>query len=284
MKSQGQLRILTALVLLAVTLGAIFALPSDVFFLVLVALVTAAGVELLRMLRHWAPQAPFGVLLVLLPVLTLAAGFALRQGLRAPPEIVAAVVWGVTVLAAALLALWRSPIAEAAPAMGFMAFSLIYLAVPALCLYHLHRVDPWLVLVLVALVGLGDSAAYYVGTAIGRHKMAPTVSPKKSWEGSVAGFLAALLTMAVWCVVRRGGVGAGWLVAAGAAAAAAQTGDLIESLIKRGAGVKDSSQILPGHGGIYDRIDALLLAAPVFLLALWGLGLAGGKTLGTPGP
>jgi phosphatidate cytidylyltransferase len=283
-KSQGQLRILTALILLAVTLAAIFALPSDVFFLVVVALVTAAGVELVRMLRHWAPQAPFGLLLLLLPVLTLAAGFAVRQGLKAPPEVVAAVVWGGVVLAAALLALWRSPIAEAAPAMGFMTFSLIYLAVPALCLYHLHRVDPWLVLALVALVGLGDSAAYYVGTAIGRHKMAPQVSPKKSWEGSAAGFLAAILTMAVWCLVRRGGVDAGWLAAAAAAAAAAQTGDLIESLIKRGAGVKDSSQILPGHGGIYDRIDALLLAAPVFLLVLWGLGLAGGKTLGTPSP
>lgn len=284
MKSQGQLRILTAVVIVAVTLAAIFALPSDFFFLVIVALVSAAGVELVRMLRHWTPGAPFGVLLVLLPVLTLAAGYAVRQGLRAPPALISAVIWGGAVFLGGLVVLGRSPIAEAAPAMGFMAFFLIYLAVPALCLYHLHRADPWLVLVLVAMVGLGDSAAYYVGTAVGRHKMAPRVSPKKSWEGSAAGFLTALLTMAVWCLVRRDQVDAGWLVAAAAAAATAQIGDLIESLIKRGAGVKDSSQVLPGHGGIYDRVDALLLAAPVFLLALWGLGLLGGETLGTASP
>ena len=284
-KSQGTLRILTALALLAATLAAIFALPSDAFFLVAVAVVTAAGVELARMLRHWAPRAPLGVFLVLLPVFTLAAGLAVRQGLTASPALVAGVVWGAAVLAAALLVLWRAPIAEAAPAMAFMTFLLIYLAVPALCLYHLHRVDPWLVLALVFMVGLGDSAAYYLGSAFGRHKMAPSVSPKKSWEGAVAGFVTALATLAVWCLARRGELTAGWIAAAAVTAVAAQLGDLIESLIKRGAGVKDSSQILPGHGGLYDRFDALLLAAPVFLLALWGLGLLdGGETLGTLSP
>ncbi len=284
-KSQGQLRILTALALLAVAFAAIFALPSDAFFLVVVAMVTATNVELVRMLRHWTPRASFGAFLVFLPVLTLAGGLAVREGLEASPALVAAVVWGGVVLVATLLALWRAPIDEAAPAMGFMTFLLIYFAVPALCLYHLHRVDPWLVLALVLMIGLGDTAAYYVGTAIGRHKMAPKVSPKKTWEGAAAGFLAALATLTVWCLARRGEVAAGWLVAAAVTAVAAQIGDLVESLVKRGAGVKDSSRVLPGHGGIYDRFDALLLAAPVFLLALWGLGLlGGGETLGAASP
>lgn len=284
MKNQGQLRVLTAIALLAVTMTAIFVLPSDAFFLVVVAVFTGAGAELVRMLRHWTPRAPLGAVLVLLPLLTLAAGFADRQGLGAPPALVAVMVWGGVVLATALLALWRSPIDEAAPAMGFMTFLLIYFAVPALCLYHLHRADPWLVLALVLMVGLGDTAAYYVGSAIGRHKMAPRVSPKKSWEGAAAGFLTAIATLAVWCLARRGELSAGWLVASAATAVTAQVGDLVESLVKRGAGVKDSSQALPGHGGIYDRFDALLLAAPVFLLALWGLGLLDGETLGTASP
>ena len=105
MISQGQLRILTAIALIAGAAAAIFVLPSDAFFVVAVAVVTAAGAELVKMLRQWTPGAPFGVFLAFLAALTLAAGFAVRQGVEAPPALVAGVVWGTVVLATALLAL-----------------------------------------------------------------------------------------------------------------------------------------------------------------------------------
>ncbi|HXE30499.1 MAG TPA: phosphatidate cytidylyltransferase, partial [Terriglobales bacterium] len=117
----------------------------------------------------------------------------------------------------------------------------------------------WLVFLLVV-VWVGDTAALYAGRAWGRHRLAPRVSPGKSWEGAVASMIAAAAVGA--------GVGA-WqhayilIPVAIAINIAAQVGDLAESALKRGAGVKDSGTLLPGHGGVLDRIDALLFAAPV---------------------
>jgi phosphatidate cytidylyltransferase len=109
---------------------------------------------------------------------------------------------------------------------------------------------------------IGDTVAYFVGRAIGKHPLAPHLSPKKTWEGSVASFAGS---MAVGALFSR------WLSApvphllamAAAGNLAGQAGDLLESAYKRSAGVKDSGGLLPGHGGILDRIDALILAIPV---------------------
>ncbi len=130
----------------------------------------------------------------------------------------------------------------------------------------MQRLDPWLLFLLYAIVWLGDTAAFYVGSAWGRHKMAPVVSPNKSWEGAIAGFLTGIVAdRAVELVAARRG-------AAGAAdrwprstAVAAQLGDLFESLLKRGVNVKDSGRLIPGHGGFFDRVDAMLFAGPVML-------------------
>ena len=111
-----------------------------------------------------------------------------------------------------------------------------------------------------------------MGSRFGRHKMAPVISPKKSWEGAAAGFAIALIAAAVWSVARHGALRPGILALAALTAVAAQIGDLVESMIKRGAGVKDSGRVLPGHGGVLDRMDALLFAAPVLLLGVWLLG------------
>ena len=102
--------------------------------------------------------------------------------------------------------------------------------------------------------------------------MAPVVSPNKSWEGAVAGLVVAVLATAAWSWWRLDRLS--WpLIALGAVTAvAAQMGDLVESLIKRGAGVKDSGNLFPGHGGVLDRMDALMFAAPVWLLGLWLVG------------
>ncbi|MGH9465955.1 MAG: phosphatidate cytidylyltransferase [Terriglobales bacterium] len=124
----------------------------------------------------------------------------------------------------------------------------------------------WLVFLLVV-VWAGDIAALYAGRAWGRHRMAPRVSPKKTWEGAAAAFIVAVLLgaglgawtnvpLSHWPIVAMAALG-------GAINVAAQVGDLFESLLKRGAQVKDSGTIFPGHGGVLDRIDALLFAAPV---------------------
>jgi len=145
------------------------------------------------------------------------------------------------------------------------------------------------VLFLMVCVWSGDIAALYIGRAFGRHKLAPRISPGKTWEGSIASILGSLLAagLVIWAgdiLTARGNLILHitepiWqtLTLAAVLNIAAQLGDLLESAVKRGAGVKDSGTMLPGHGGILDRIDALLVAAPVLWFALllkdaFGLG------------
>ena len=126
------------------------------------------------------------------------------------------------------------------------------------------------ILVLLLLIWVADSAAYFSGKRFGRHKLAPLVSPGKTWEGvagaALATVLFALLTAYLLAFDRREVLL--FVVLALCTLAFSILGDLIESLFKRRAGVKDSSRLLPGHGGILDRIDSLMAAAPVFLLGL----------------
>ncbi|GAB2904470.1 phosphatidate cytidylyltransferase [Paralcaligenes sp. KSB-10] len=132
----------------------------------------------------------------------------------------------------------------------------------------------WFLVSLLAMIWFADIGAYFAGKALGRHKLAPRVSPGKTWEGALGGVIASML----WVMLssyREGSFGAAlmqhwswWGVAFLAAFLAALSiiGDLFESLLKRRTGVKDSSQLLPGHGGVYDRLDALLPVAPIALL------------------
>ncbi len=168
----------------------------------------------------------------------------------------------------------KTPLPEVFPALGAFAFGVPYFALPAASLYWIHRLDPWWLFLLLAIVWLGDTAAYYVGSRLGRHKLAPTVSPNKSWEGSVAGFAIGLAATAVWSLWRLGEIDGRLLLVGAATAVAAQLGDLVESMIKRGAGLKDSGNLLPGHGGMLDRMDAMLFASPVFLVGLWITGVS----------
>ncbi len=134
---------------------------------------------------------------------------------------------------------------------------------PRMC--YLRAVSPRAVLLLLLLVWVCDSCAYYFGRRFGKTPLAPIVSPKKTWEGTVAGLIGASLFGAaagVWWFLPQLGPVRGALAGA-LASSAGQVGDLVESLWKRGAGVKDSGFFLPGHGGFYDRIDSLLFAGPV---------------------
>jgi phosphatidate cytidylyltransferase len=143
-------------------------------------------------------------------------------------------------------------------------------------LVELQARSPWLVLAAMAIVWIADTAAYFSGRAFGRRKLAPLVSPGKSWEG-VYGAWVAVALYALALVPFAGSAGyrgavtpatvAAWVIFAVLLASVSVVGDLFESLLKRHAGVKDSGTILPGHGGILDRTDALLAAMPIAALA-----------------
>lgn len=127
----------------------------------------------------------------------------------------------------------------------------------------------YLIISILVSIWVCDSAAFFGGTALGKHKLFPRVSPNKSWEGAVFGFLFAMITMIIaksvvldfleWMDVIVIGLIIGII---------GQLGDLVESLIKRDAGVKDSSALIPGHGGIFDRFDSLLFSSPVIYFYL----------------
>jgi phosphatidate cytidylyltransferase len=159
----------------------------------------------------------------------------------------------------------RRPFVEALPAAGISASGLLLVAFPltfAIRLHGLGTEGPLLLLFALVITWVGDSAAYFAGRAVGKHALAPHLSPKKTWEGTVASFvgsLAVALLFARWLSVPLPHL----LAMAAVGNVAGQAGDLLESAYKRSAGVKDSGGLLPGHGGVLDRIDALILAIPV---------------------
>jgi phosphatidate cytidylyltransferase len=268
-------RLLTAAVTVPLALAAVFYLPSVWFFIVVAIVFGWAAAEFVRIARFWAPGAPIEamVALVLLSAILLADLIPL-YGDRLAPELelfAGALLASVGIGSLVLLA--KTPLPEVFPALGAFAFGVPYFALPIASLYHIQRLDPWWLFLLIAIVWLGDTAAFYVGSRIGRNKLAPTVSPNKTWEGAVAGFATGLAATVAWSLWRLGEVDGRLLLIGAATAVAAQLGDLVESMIKRGAGVKDSGDLLPGHGGMLDRMDAMLFAAPVFLFGLWITGV-----------
>lgn len=200
----------------------------------------------------------------------------------------AAMVWGGGDLGLAVLALtglglflfglFRFPDTKRGAQVAVaLAGGLIYLPVLLSFAPRVRAFDnglAWLFLVLVV-TWFGDTGAYFAGRAFGRTKLFPRVSPKKTWEGAIGG---ALTSVAGACVVKAIGLpDVGWghiIVLATLADAGGVVGDLIESMLKRSFGVKDSGWIMPGHGGILDRIDGLLVTAPLIWVyaTIFGLG------------
>jgi phosphatidate cytidylyltransferase len=154
---------------------------------------------------------------------------------------------------------------EVLPAIAISSAGLLFLALPFSYLVRINEINlvgRKLVLFTLCLIWAGDILAYFVGKGLGRVPMAPALSPKKTWEGALGNLLASLLVgvfFAKWLQIEATQM----LVIAGLANIAGQMGDLIESAWKRGAAVKDSSNLLPGHGGVLDRIDSLILASPI---------------------
>lgn len=159
----------------------------------------------------------------------------------------------------------RRPLPEVLPAVSISSAGLLFIALPfsyVVRINELERIGRELLLFTLCLVWAGDTLAYLVGRSLGRMLMAPVLSPKKTWEGAFANLLGSLLVavlFARWLEVDVHVL----LVVAGLGNVAGQMGDLMESAYKRGAAVKDSGALLPGHGGMLDRVDALIFAAPV---------------------
>ena len=166
---------------------------------------------------------------------------------------------------AAITLFTKRPLVETLPAAGISASGLILIAFPLSYTVRLHGVGtqgPVLLLFVLVITWVGDSAAYFVGRSLGKHPLAPHLSPKKTWEGTVASFLGSLIVAIV--LARFMTVPLPHLLGMAAVGnVAGQVGDLLESAYKRSAGIKDSGSLLPGHGGVLDRIDALILAIPV---------------------
>lgn len=141
---------------------------------------------------------------------------------------------------------------------------------------ELRRLSVHLLFFALSLNWAGDSLAYYVGRTLGKHRLAPVVSPKKSWEGAIASVAGSILLGLVYLGYFLPSMAAWKIVVIGAVSnIAGQFGDLAESSIKRGAGVKDSGSLLPGHGGMLDRVDSSLFALPTAYLLMSLLGIVG---------
>lgn len=159
----------------------------------------------------------------------------------------------------------RRPLHEVLPSVSVSAAGLLFIALPFSYLVRLNNIERTgrqLVLFTLCLVWAGDMLAYFVGRGFGRVPMAPALSPKKTWEGALGNILGSLLVAVLFARWMQIDV-VTLMFIAGVANIAGQMGDLIESAYKRGASVKDSGKLLPGHGGVLDRVDSLMLAAPV---------------------
>ena len=168
--------------------------------------------------------------------------------------------------------LTKRPLHEVLPAISIGSAALLFVVLPFSYIVRLDEIEQvgrQLVLFTLVLVWAGDMLAYFVGKSLGRVPMAPALSPKKTWEGALGNVLASMIVAVLFAKWMLTDV-ITLLVIAGVANIAGQAGDLIESAYKRGASVKDSGGLLPGHGGMLDRIDSLILATPaVWILYQW---------------
>ncbi len=291
-------RIATAVVLIPIVLLLILRAPVP-----LVALV-AAGVALVTVQEFLKLTESYSVSPLRWPTYIFVGLFFLLLAGSASGEtpqvyalkfvLVAAGAAGLAPFIFLTIAMRRVQMSGAYPAAAASSFAFVYIALPMAMLVQLREqwAGAFWLLYLLLVVWAGDILAYFVGKSLGRHLMAPRISPKKTWEGAAASLAASLIVgsllftyslqissflLRLGLIQRRDGLFGLekpelWpiILLTIVLNLAAQLGDLVESLIKRGAGAKDSGTILPGHGGMLDRIDALLFAAPVlWYYAAW---------------
>ena len=291
-------RVATAVVLIPLVLLLVLKAPLYVLALVAGAVALLAIAEFLKLVT------PYGVQPLTLATYVFVALFfvfvIVASTNRTPLVETTAMVYGTTLAAAVApfifltvaMKMRRANLTSGYPAAAAAVFAFAYIAIPMALLVGIRQQPAgaiWTIYTLLA-VWAGDIFAYFVGKSLGRHRMSPHISPKKTWEGAAASIVASVIVGTLWIqhapgissallraglIERRDGM---WgleqpplwpiILLSAVVNIAAQLGDLVESLIKRGAGVKDSGTILPGHGGMLDRIDAMLFAVPV----VWAYG------------
>ena len=256
-------RIRTALVLMAIVLTCMFATKNPVPMIALMALtVGIAAHEWLKLM----PDAKQSWLYIVL-VLVLAVGGILLPVLWPYIWAVAVVIWLNT-------AVWvkKYPSFTDWYVRPLVVLGAVLLISAVVAIYAIWQTSAWWLLYVFALVWGADSGAYFVGRLFGKHKLAPNVSPAKSIEGLIGGLLTTSIIVLLVAFLQLkldtqslvAFIGLSLLTVL-----ASVQGDLFESMVKRKAGIKDSGTILPGHGGVLDRIDSMLAAAPVFALGMW---------------
>jgi phosphatidate cytidylyltransferase len=265
-------RVLTALILIPLVLALVFMGPRWhwLFMLATACVAAMAAWEFLAMADRGGAKPPR--IAVILAVVLLFVG-----NYQWPDQSTA--ILGILCLALLIYCTFSSPVERMMPDVAISILCLFYTGFTLAALPALHDLGngPSLVTFLFCVVWAGDIAALYVGRAWGRRKLAPSLSPNKTWEGTLGSLVGSLLAagallglasyLETWDSARISYPEDVWywLILAVVVNVAAQVGDLVESAFKRSVDVKDSGSLLPGHGGVLDRIDALLLAAP----ALW---------------
>jgi phosphatidate cytidylyltransferase len=270
-------RIAAALVMAPLAIAAVLWLPSR-FLAALVAALMMVGLWEWSALAGLTGRPARAAYLLGNALLIAALAWATRHGMV---TLMLVSLLGVCWWLLAMLWLTRFEFAsrDTAPARALKLFAGTACVLPAwaaLCLTHASEPrGPLWTLFALAIVWVADTGAYFAGSRWGKHKLAPRISPGKSWEGLFGGLAASLLLACAALPLLHLGVDAlpRLLLLAGVTMGVSVTGDLFESLLKRHAGAKDSSHLIPGHGGVLDRIDSLLAALPVFVVAKGWLGL-----------
>lgn len=261
-------RIITALIIAPIVLALIF-LASDWLFAVAMFLMALAGAW------EWSalagrPDRNSRLALVALFAAIVVTGWFLQQRFPYPQALMfyCALALGWWLFSLVWIASLRSEFPQSVKILCGVLTLLPSLA----AVVAVRSVSPWYLLILLLLTTSADIGAYFAGRAFGRRKLAPLVSPGKTWEGVVGGVVAVVLVAAAachWLPVSP----ATFILICIAVALLSVVGDLSESLFKRQAGLKDSGTLFPGHGGVLDRVDSLTAAAPAFWLGMHWLGL-----------
>src|ERR1700682_2877707 len=290
-------RIATAVVLIPLVLALVLKAPLYVLALVAGAVAVLAVAEFLKLVKSYGVQ-PLTLATYVFVALFFFVFVIFASSNRTPEDATTAALYGIAVAAALApfvfltVAMRRSEFASGYPAAAASSFAFGYVAIPMALLVEIRQQPAgaiWTIYTLLA-VWAGDIFAYFIGKLVGRHRMSPKISPKKTWEGAAASIVASVIVGTLWiqhasaissallraCLIERPDGMWGleqpplWpiILLSAVVNIAAQLGDLVESLIKRGAGVKDSGTILPGHGVMLDRIDAMLFAVPI----VWAYG------------
>lgn len=269
-------RVITALILIPPVLAAIWFLPNPALAAVFAVVLLAGAWEWSLLMPLKTPPQRIAYIVAITLVLGLLYLWRDEAGLRLTVLGIAALWW-----VAALIWVIRYP-AGLAPGTSrtrlkaFIGCLVLAPAFLALVLLHARTQGPLWILFLLVLIWIADTGAYFSGRQFGRTKLAPEVSPGKTWEGALGGLMLSTLGagLAAQWLFGISGVQLLWFVAMCAGVVTFSiVGDLTESMFKRHAGIKDSGTLFPGHGGVLDRLDSLFAAAPLFLGGLTALGI-----------